>query len=92
MRALKAGSGKPLWLWGGSELFRELAAAGLVDGIEVAVIPIVLGGGIPLMATPGPRLRLRLRAHRLYSRTGTMFLEYDVQPAAAPRSRKKARC
>ena len=79
VRALKAqGAGKPLWLWGGSDLFRHLAAAGLVDGVDVAVLPIVLGGGIPLMATPGPRLPLRLRAHRLYDKTGTLFLEYDV--------------
>ena len=79
VRMLKAaGDGKPLWLWGGAELFRELATAGLVDGIDLAVIPVVLGGGIPLMATPGPRLPLRLRAQRVYKATGTLSLEYDV--------------
>lgn len=78
-RALKnAADPKPLWLWGGGELFRELASAGLVDGVDVAVIPIVLGGGLPLMAAPGPRLPLRLRRHRLYAATGTLMLEYDV--------------
>jgi len=80
VRGLKAASdGKPLWLWGGGELFRELAAAGLVDGVDVAVIPVVLGGGVQLMPTPGPRLTLRLTSHRLYPKTGTMFLEYDVE-------------
>jgi dihydrofolate reductase len=79
VRRLKAADdGKPLWLWGGGELFRQLAEAGLVDGIDVAVIPILLGGGLPLLPTPGPRLRLRLRAHRLFSITGTLSLEYDV--------------
>jgi dihydrofolate reductase len=79
VRALKAAeSGKPLWLWGGGELFRQLAAADLVDGVDVAVIPILLGGGLPLLPTPGPKLPLRLRTHRLYSATGTLFLEYDV--------------
>ena len=79
VQRLKAeGDGKPLWLWGGAELFRELAAADLVDGVDVAVLPIVLGGGMPLMAAPGTRLPLRLSRHRLYSATGTMFLEYDV--------------
>ena len=56
----------------------KLARAGLVDGVEVAVIPAVLGAGIPLMAATGPRLTLALRRHRLYAGTGTMFLEYDV--------------
>lgn len=80
VRALKAaGDGKPLWLWGGGELFRQLADAGLVDGVDVAVIPVLLGGGIPLLATPGPKIRLRLRSHRLYAGTGTLMLEYDVE-------------
>jgi dihydrofolate reductase len=69
---------KPLWLWGGGELFKELAAAGLVDGVEVAIIPILLGGGLPLLAVPGPRVGLRYRSHRLYGKSGILFLEYDV--------------
>jgi dihydrofolate reductase len=80
VRALKSQSdGTPLWLWGGADLFRELATAGLVDAIEVAIVPVVLGGGIPLMATPGPRLSLVLRAQRVYPRTGTIVVEYAVK-------------
>jgi dihydrofolate reductase len=78
VRELKEADGKPLWLWGGGELFRQLAEAGLVDGVDVAIIPVLLGGGLPLLATPGPTLHLRLRSHRLFSATGTMWLEYDV--------------
>jgi dihydrofolate reductase len=79
VRELKESSdGKPLWLWGGGDLFRNLAEAGLVDGVDVAIIPILLGGGLPLLPAPGPRLSLRLRAHRLYAATGTLVLEYDV--------------
>jgi dihydrofolate reductase len=81
VRMLKqANEKKPLWLWGGGDFFRNLAQAGLVDGIEVAVIPVLLGGGIPLLPSPGPRLSLQLRKHRLYPKTGTLFLEYDVRP------------
>ena len=79
VRALKqASDGKPLWLWGGGTLFRDLAHAGLVDGIDVAILPILLGGGLPLLPSPGPRLPLRLRTQRLYPKTGTLFVEYDV--------------
>ena len=79
VRALKqSGHGKPLWLWGGGELFRQLATAGLVDGVDVAVIPILLGAGIPLLPPPCDRLPLQLRRHHLYATTGTLFLEYDV--------------
>lgn len=80
VRALKSGgSGKPLWLWGGGDLFRQLAQEGLVDGVDVAILPVLLGGGIQLLPQPGPRLSLRLRAQRLYAATGTLFVEYDVQ-------------
>ena len=79
VRALKAcGAGKPLWLWGGGNLFRQLADAGLVDRVQVAIVPVILGGGLPLIAAPGPRLKLELRRERVYRTTGTLFLEYDV--------------
>ena len=78
--ALKqTGGDKPIWLWGGGELFRQMAEAGLVDGVDVAVIPILLGGGLSLLPPPGRRLPLQLRNHRLYPKTGTLFLEYDVR-------------
>lgn len=84
VRALKAKSdGKPIWLWGGSTLFGELAAAGLVDGMDVAIVPVMIGGGIPLMPASGARLSLTLRTHRLYPKTGTLFLEYDIAKRAA---------
>jgi hypothetical protein len=41
------------------------------------------GVGLPFMAAPGRRLRLRLSTHRLFSKTETMWLEYDVTRAAA---------
>jgi dihydrofolate reductase len=86
VRALKQAAGeKPLWLWGGGELFRQLSQAGLVDGIDVAIIPILLGGGIPLLPVPSSRVALHLRAHRLYTGTGTLFLEYDVVNTQLPR-------
>jgi dihydrofolate reductase len=79
VRELKnAGETKPLWLWGGGDLFRQLAKAGLVDGVDVAIIPVLLGGGLQLLPAPGPRVSLHLRQHRLFATTGTLFLEYDV--------------
>jgi dihydrofolate reductase len=76
----ETGEGKPLWLWGGGKLFRELAAAGLVDGVDVAIIPVLLGGGLQMLPAPADRMSLKLRAHRLYNKTGILFLEYDLTP------------
>ena len=76
VREMKAGPGKDVWLFGGGELFRLLGAR-LVDGVEVAVIPVLLGGGVPLLPAGG-RAELSLRGHRVYQATGTVSLEYAV--------------
>ncbi len=75
---LRAQDGKDIWLFGGGVLFRSLLEAGLVDSVEVAVIPILLGGGIPLFPPPAPRAPLTLKGHRRYEKTGTLLLEYAV--------------
>ena len=79
VRALKAASGKDIWLYGGGELFRTLLDAGLVDTVEPAVVPILLGGGIPMMPPTPSRTRLSLANHRLYPKSGIMLLEYAVR-------------
>jgi len=76
---LRTKPGKDIALFGGGELFRSLLAAGLVDGVEVGLIPVLLGGGIPLLPSPAPRATLRLRKQRLYEKTGTVGLEYDIK-------------
>jgi dihydrofolate reductase len=75
---LRQAPGKEIALYGGGELFRSLLAAGLVDGVEISLIPILLGGGIPLLPAPAERAKLRLRKQRLYEKTGTLGLEYEV--------------
>jgi dihydrofolate reductase len=75
---LKAEPGKDIWLFGGGELFRSLLDAGLVDGIDVGVMPVLLGGGIPLLPSPAEQTRLTLRRQRVYEKSGIIGLEYDV--------------
>ena len=92
---IKAGNGRDVWLFGGGELFRYLLDGGLVDTVEVAVMPVLLGSGIPLLPA-GAHARLVLSdLKRLPS--GIVVLAYSVKgsKAAAPRIRymksKKAR-
>lgn len=76
---LRAKPGKDIALFGGGELFRSLLAAGLVDRVGVSLIPVLLGGGIPFLPPPAARATLKLRKHRLYEKTGTVGLEYDIE-------------
>lgn len=76
--ALRGQPGKDIWLFGGGELFRSLLGAGLVDGVDAGIMPVVLGGGIPLLPAPAGRTRLALRNRRIYEKSGIVGLEYDV--------------
>ena len=76
--ALRAESGKDIWLFGGGLLFRSLSEAGLVDTVEVAIMPVVLGGGIPLIPPPAKQTKLKLTGQKVYSKTGIVSLEYSV--------------
>ena len=81
VQSLREEPGKDIWLFGGGTLFRSLAEAGLVDTVEVAVIPTILGGGVPLVAEPALRIELTLKEHRVYEKTGTVSLVYSVNRA-----------
>lgn len=80
---LRAGSGKDIWLFGGGSLFRSLLDLGLVDTIEVGVVPVLLGGGIPLLPARSQRTTLRLVSSKAYKASGTVGLEYAVQQEPA---------
>ena len=77
VRDLKAQSGKDIWLFGGSELFRRFLDSGCVDRIDVLVIPLLLGAGIPLLSPPYTPTRLRLLSHHVYQ-SGRLSLAYEV--------------
>jgi dihydrofolate reductase len=77
---LRSNSGKDIWLFGGGSLFRSFLEAQLVDTVEVGVMPVLLGEGIPLLP-PKPsseRFKLKLASSRTYE-TGIVSLDYAVE-------------
>jgi dihydrofolate reductase len=80
--ALRATSGRDIWLFGGGSLFRSLLEAKQVDVLEVLVVPVLLGGGIPLLETGAPLTRLALEQVERYA-SGLLSLRYRVPAAAA---------
>src|SRR5882672_1500414 len=77
VRALKAKPGRDIWLFGGGSLFRSLLDAGLVDTVEVALVPVLLGAGVPVLP-PGASTKLVLKDHKILPRTGILSLLYSV--------------
>ena len=75
---LKSKTGKDIWLWGGGELFQSLLSADLVDGVDVGLMPVLLGDGIPFLPPPSKTAKLALKNHRASKSSGIVMLEYDV--------------
>jgi dihydrofolate reductase len=79
VKHLKQEPGKDIALFGGGVLFRSLLDAGLVDTVEVSLVPVLLGDGVPLLPPPYGPVRLQLTGQRLLPTTGTMSLEYAIR-------------
>jgi dihydrofolate reductase len=75
---LRAEPGKDIWLFGGGILFRSLLDAGLVDAVDVGVIPVLLGDGLPLLPPPYTPASLKLTGHKIY-KSGIVSLEYALK-------------
>ena len=86
VKALKKKPGKDIWLFGGGALFRTLLDAGLVDTVEIAVNPVLLGEGIPLLP-PGSRATLTLSDHKVLPKSGIVALAYSVKGGVSPAPR-----
>ena len=81
--ALKAKPGRDIWLFGGGALFRSLLDAGLVDTVEVAVMPVLIGAGVPLLP-PGAATKLVLADQKTLPASGIVVLSYSVPGAVGP--------
>jgi dihydrofolate reductase len=75
-QAREAAAHKDVFVGGGANVINQYLAAGLVDELELHVVPIVLGGGERLFAGVGPDLKLEeLRA---LEAPGVTHLKYRV--------------
>jgi dihydrofolate reductase len=80
---LKKKPGRDIWLFGGGELFRTLLNAKLVDSVEVAVMPVLIGAGIPLLP-PGATTELVLADQKTLAKTGIVVLSYTIPGGVGP--------
>lgn len=83
---LKSKPGRDIWLFGGGALFRSLLDAGLVDTVEVAVVPVLLGAGVPLLP-PGASTKLVLADQKTLPVSGIVALSYSVPGGVGPAPR-----
>lgn len=69
---------REIWLFGGGLLLAHLLTAGEVDTVEITVVPVLLGAGIPLVAPGIARTALHLLDTHRYP-SGMVTLRYGVE-------------
>lgn len=74
---LREKEGKDIWLFGGGIFFKSMLESKLVDSIELAIIPVLLGSGLPMLPLSDIRHKLKLDSHTIYPKTGTVLLTYN---------------
>ncbi|MEC5200453.1 dihydrofolate reductase [Arthrobacter sp. PL16] len=75
-RISEAAGGKDIWIVGGGDLAGQFLAAGLLDELQIAVAPVALTAGAPLLPLRVESDRLTLRAVEQQGQFAV--LTYDV--------------
>jgi dihydrofolate reductase len=74
-QAREAAGEKDVFIGGGAAVINQYLAAGLMDELELHVVPIILGGGARLFEGVGP---LKLESQRAVDALGVTHLKYRV--------------
>src|SRR5918992_3546478 len=77
-QAREAAAGKDVTIGGGADVINQYLAAGLVDELELNVVPLLLGGGARLFDGVGPDLQLE--QIRAIEAPGVTHLKYRLAP------------
>ncbi len=75
---VQAAGGKHIWLVGGGNLVAQFARRGLLNELFLGVVPVVLGGGAPLLPTSISGL-LELKGLTRFG-LGLLELHYELPP------------
>jgi dihydrofolate reductase len=77
LHSLRQQATRDIWLFGGSELAATVFNLNEVDGVDLSVIPVLLGAGIPLAPRLRNRVGLKLLNQESYA-SGVLQLSYAV--------------
>jgi dihydrofolate reductase len=75
VNALRAAAGKDVWVMGGARTINAFLAHGAIDRIDLFVVPVLIGDGIPLFSGSRPESALKLAGAQTYDK-GLARLSY----------------
>jgi dihydrofolate reductase len=80
-QAREAAAGQDVTIGGGADVINQYLAAGLVDEIQLNIVPLLLGGGARLFEGIGPNIALE--QVRAVDAPGVTHVKYQVMPGTA---------
>lgn len=78
---IKKEDGKNIAVFGGSGLTCSLLNSGMVDELELAIMPVILGAGKPFFVSIDQKIQLNLSYCKYFS-SGVVRLVYEVEKLA----------
>ena len=76
-RAKESAEGRDVRLWGGAQVIQQYLAAGLLDELELHLVPVLLGDGARLFENLGSA-EIELEQVRAVEAPGVTHLKYRV--------------
>lgn len=76
--ARAAAGGKNVGVWGGANIMRQYLEAGLLDEMQIHLVPLLLGGGVRLFEDVDPA-GIELRRTRVIETPSATHLWFDVR-------------
>ena len=76
-QARDAAAGQDVWLAGGASVVNQYVAAGLVDEIDISIVPVMLGAGERLFEGVAPGV-VKLTQVRAVEAPGVTHIKYEV--------------
>ena len=86
---IKEQEGKDIALWGGASLLASLLDLKLVNEIEIAFIPVLLGKGKPMVDVLKDKVWLTFLKSKAYS-NGTLSVSYAVEYKSPKKKKSKS--
>jgi dihydrofolate reductase len=75
---VKSETEKDIYIWGGGSVITQFIDLNLLDELNIAVIPVLLGDGVPLFGRLNHLKKLRLTECRKFEKSGIALLKYEL--------------
>lgn len=73
---VKSETDKDIYIWGGGDVITQFIDLDLLDELHLAVIPVLLGDGVPLFGKLSKSKKLKLAACKQFEKSGITLLRY----------------